>query len=212
MKTTAKKKSETESWRMDLESLLGLANADLTRLDSDDLEMVIGSYARLVAPDDSPIRRHDQIFSQLIKGLKGSPGPKEVTRVKSLLSGILAHFRSRIQAVMNTRDWKRSDFMIELKPVVKLFIDVEMGRFVTWFLPPLGGKDKVLNLEDHKTLIDSRLSAIIIAGNLKPNRFQVCERCGKYFYKHTERKVIYCSTKCARSSAQSKYVARKKSI
>jgi hypothetical protein len=213
MKTEAKDGTEEESWRTDLESFLGLANADLTGLDSAGLERVIEHYAQLVVPpDDGPFfLRHGQIYSQLIKGLKGSPGPKEVSKVKSLLSGILTHFRSRIQAVMNARSWKGSDFVIELEQMVKLYIDVKRGRFVANFLPQVGGKDKVLDLEDHKTLIDSRLMNIILDGNLKPDRFQVCEHCGKYFYKDSERR-IYCSAKCARSSAQSKYIARKKSI
>jgi hypothetical protein len=211
MKTEAKKGTEVESWMTDLESFLGLANADLSGMDSAGLETVISNYARLVALDDAPFRRQHQVSSPLIKGLKGSPGPKEVTRVKSLLSGILAHFRSRIQSIMNTRNWKRSDFMIELEQVAKLSIDVKRGRFVARFLPQVGGKDKVFELEDHKTLIDSRLMNIIVEGILKPDHFQGCEHCGKYFYKDSERR-IYCSAKCARSSAQSKYMARKKSI
>ena len=192
-----------------LESLLSFANKNIQRLDSDGLESQVIEYARLVAVDSVPFLAFVRIHAALTSEVGSWHQETGLDKVKSLLSSLQTHLRSRIESIIHAVSWSRSRPLLDLDVQATVAVDVEKDTFVSLFQPENGIFDEGIDLESHKLLLDSRLMNLFIAGGLSPSRFRLCENCGGFFYQKTERMTIYCSRRCAKTAAQRKYTSRK---
>ena len=90
----------------------------------------------------------------------------------------------------------------------RFFIDFEKDCFVESFWPKGADSDGELNLGQEKALAEAVFADMLREEALMPSRLKRCKRCGNFFYQHTAKERLYCSSTCSSYTQQQKFRKR----
>ncbi len=177
----------------ELDLLLNFANVDLRQEKSQTLQKcLLGhlSQHQALHPDNRNWRAEEK-------------------EVGEIISAMQKHLRSRLEAIFkNATEMLWWDELWSISVSVKFIIDPRTNRFREVCQLQ---KVKVGNEPNaYKKILDLCLMEIIRDLDSNPRRFGRCPHCSSYFHNPTDKKRIYCSTRCSNAVRQQKFLDKRR--
>ena len=189
---TAKKQGEIIRERRDhLDVLMGFTNADLTNGSNDDLIRRFTDFL------NSMMHQHKETHPYII-------GAENTL----IIQGLQKHLRARFKKIIRNTGLLVEVPLWTVRGSLNFTVKNLDGRFYERFRFQKVKKGD--ELKAMKQLIDLALIEIIRDLDFNPRRFNQCPKCKSYFYQPTEKKRIYCSTRCGDAVRLQKFRQEKK--
>ena len=168
----------------------------------------------MVMTDDSttPFQDYTRKHYTYIKDLLANPSPETIQRFKKFFSTVQSHLKMRMSAFRYALEAGEPTQIWEFKGIGRLAYDPTSGRFTEEFEPEGVKFENRLDLTVECQMIETRYFTTIrsLALYAEKGRLKACKKCGLPFFQATEREKLFCSTKCARATAQAEYSKRVK--
>ena len=175
--TAKKKRSIIHERREQLDVLIGFANADLIDGSNDQLIRRFADFLNLM------LVQHRETHPFIMSAEK-----------TEIMDGLQEHLRARFNKIIRNTKMLVEIPLWTVRGSLQFTVENKAGCFHERFRFQKVKKGD--ELKAMKQLIDLALIEIIRDLDFKPRRFNQCPRCGSYFYQPTEKKRIYCSTRC----------------
>jgi len=117
------------------------------------------------------------------------------------------HLRRRFNQIIENADQIAEIPLFKIKVVVEFNVDPISNEFNA--VNSFRAKKTANDAKSFREALDWGLIELIRELQLKPKRFGRCQRCGAFFYQHTTRIKKFCSSRCAGTVRQARYVMRK---
>jgi hypothetical protein len=184
--TSKKSKAVVEERRVELDLLIGFANADTTNASIQNLQSRILDHLYR-HPALHPDNRDWKVDGQLT----------------NLIGTLQRRLRSRLGIIIENKQMLWEMPLWEISGSVTFTLDPRGRRFQERFqLRKVKCGNEINAL---KKIMDLWLVEIIRDLDFSPRRFGQCPRCGGFFYSPTAKERIYCSTRCGGAARQEKF-------
>jgi hypothetical protein len=195
----------------DFQGLLQFLNGDISQMNRAEFIGFVSAYIYSGVPLGSStpfwdfMRTHGSLAGDLGRGAS----EEALEGRKGFLEQLQMHLRSRIEEIMRSSKTNTSSPLWQIEGVWEISVSVAADSFMQEFRAVDGQDMHKLELESQKRQADIRLAELIRDLELKPSRFRLCKRCGKFFYQQTAHEKIYCSRRCSNALRQAKFIKRR---
>ncbi len=191
--TSKKQKSITHERRDHLDMLVEFINADLTNGSSNPLMRRFADFLNLM----------------MVQHRKTHPFTMSAEKTE-IMKRLQKHLRARFNKIIHNTTLLVEVPLWTVRGSLEFTVENIAGRFHerVRFQKVKEGEE----LKAMKQLIDLALIEIIRDLDFNPRRFHQCPKCKSYFYQPTEKKRIYCSTRCGDAVRLQKFRKEKKKL
>ena len=185
-----KEPSTAPKLRWQLDAVMAFAKCDLATQASDDQGAKIKTFAKFLLAND-----HAAQMGWIDRILNAG-----TLRVQK-------HLQERLDLITDGGAVGNETPLWKSRVVITFSSETVKGRFVEKLSLDLAKLTSHLN--KLKAIVDLRLLELVRHLELKPHRFRRCDRCHAVFYQPTERVKNFCSSRCAGTVRQARYIKRK---
>ena len=190
--TSKKLRSVIRDRRDHLDMLVEFINADLTNGSSNPLMRQFADFLNLMLVQHR--KTHPYIMSA------------EKTEI---MQGLQKHLRTRFyKIIQNSRHYVDMPLWT-VEGSINFWVDKQYRFYERFRFQEVQENNE---LKAMKQLIDLALIEIIRDLDFNPRRFHQCPKCKSYFYQPTEKKRIYCSTRCGDAVRLKKFRKERKKL
>jgi hypothetical protein len=118
--------------------------------------------------------------------------------LRSTLDDIQKHLIRLVNKIIQNADAKDKALLVGSLPGYhKVYLDPAANKFSLDFEPFQRLSDtSSLDLKNEKELATLALVDLLLDNEISPDQFGQCIGCGKYFFRPTRHKQLYCSSSC----------------